>query len=76
MKKRINITMEDWLIKNVDDLSKARGIDRSTALSILVYDQLCNIDMAVSNGEIASHSEALEDGAMVVTDYMRSLRIK
>lgn len=76
MKKRINITMEDWLIKKVDDLSKARGIDRSTALSILVYDQLCNIDFAVSEGSIESHSDALDDGSLCGTDYMRSLRIK
>lgn len=76
MKKRINITMEDWLIKKVDDLSKARGLDRSTVLSILVYDQLANIDFAVDEGFINSHSEALQEGSLCGTDYMRSLRIK
>lgn len=38
MKKRVNITMEESILSKLDKLAKDRGIDRSTMLSILVYD--------------------------------------
>lgn len=38
MKKRINVTMEQWLVDTVDKMAKERGIDRSSMISILVYD--------------------------------------
>lgn len=40
MKKRVNITIEDWLLDCIDRAAKKRGIDRSTLLSILAYDNV------------------------------------
>ena len=54
MKKRINITMEEWLIDKVDKMAKDRGIDRSSMLSILVYDASAFVDM-VSEGETTAN---------------------
>lgn len=46
MKKRVNITIEDWLLKSLDEEAKKRGLDRSTLLSMLVYDNVY-LDSAV-----------------------------
>lgn len=40
MKKRVNITIEEWLLECIDRAAKRRGIDRSTFLSMLVYDNV------------------------------------
>ena len=42
MKKRINITVDEFILKKVDEMAKNRGIDRSTMFSILVYDAQLN----------------------------------
>lgn len=44
MKKRINITIEDHVLNMVDELAKSRGIDRSTMISVLIYDSYNLID--------------------------------
>lgn len=40
MKKRVNITIEGWLLDCIDRAAKNRGIDRSTLLSIIAYDHV------------------------------------
>lgn len=45
MKKRINVTLEEHILHTVDRLAKERGIDRSTMISILIYDSANIIEL-------------------------------
>lgn len=45
MKKRINVTLEEHILKTVDRLARERGIDRSTMISILIYDSANIIEL-------------------------------
>lgn len=38
MKKRVNMTIEESILKKLDQMAADRGIDRSTMVQILVYD--------------------------------------
>lgn len=38
MKKRVNITVEDRLLKILDNMAEERGVDRSTMISLMIYD--------------------------------------
>lgn len=38
MKKRVNFTIEEHVLDNLDKMAKDRGIDRSTMISVLIYD--------------------------------------
>lgn len=54
MKKRVNITMEESILSKLDKLAKDRGIDRSTMLSILVYDSYDLVDLRDSGIDISN----------------------
>ena len=45
MKKRVNITIEDHVLNKVDEMARERGIDRSTMISVLIYDASQIIEM-------------------------------
>lgn len=45
MKKRVNVTLEEHILQTVDRLAKERGIDRSTMISVLIYDSANIIDL-------------------------------
>ena len=38
-KKRVNITMSEWLLDELDYMAEKRGMSRSTFLSLLVSDE-------------------------------------
>lgn len=54
MKKRINITLEESIIEKVDILAKVRGIDRSTMISILIYDSYDLLELRMQGEDISN----------------------
>lgn len=45
MKKRVNITVEEHVLRKLDEMAKERGIDRSTMISVLVFDSYNLVDL-------------------------------
>lgn len=45
MKKRVNFTIEEHVLQKLDNMAKERGIDRSTMISILIYDSESLLDL-------------------------------
>ena len=45
MKKRINFTIEESVLNKLDQMAKDRGIDRSTMISVLIYDSYNILDL-------------------------------
>lgn len=52
MKKRVNVTLEEHIVQTVDMLAKERGIDRSTMISILIYDAANIIELRDSGNSV------------------------
>lgn len=45
MKKRVNFTIEERVLAKLDKMADDRGIDRSTMISVLIYDSYNLIDL-------------------------------
>ena len=45
MKKRVNFTIEEHVLEKLDKMAKDRGIDRSTMISVLIYDSYDLVDL-------------------------------
>lgn len=59
MKKRINVTLEEHILHTVDRLAKERGIDRSTMISILIYDSANIIELRDGGDSVENSIDTL-----------------
>lgn len=57
MKKRVNFTIEEHVLDKLDQMAKERGIDRSTMISVLIYDSAQIIEIRDSLGFGAFNAE-------------------
>lgn len=73
MKKRVNISIEEHVLTKVDEMAKQRGIDRSTMISILIYDATQIIEIRHSddtdNEDLISASWRLGNVYSSVNEY-------
>lgn len=56
MKKRVNFTIEEHVLEKLDKMAKDRGIDRSTMISILVYDSEALIDLVNADVDVNAYA--------------------
>lgn len=54
MKKRVNFTIEEHVLERLDKMAEARGIDRSTMISVLIYDSYDLVDLRDSGLDISN----------------------
>ena len=57
MKKRVNFTIEESVLAKLDKMAKDRGIDRSTMISVLIYDSAQIIELRDELGYGAFNAE-------------------
>ena len=56
MKKRVNITIEEKMLNTLDKMAEERGVDRSTMISILVYDSAALIDLFGADVDVNAYA--------------------
>lgn len=54
MKKRVNFTIEEHVLEKLDKMAKDRGIDRSTMISVLIYDSYDLVDLRDSGIDVSN----------------------